>query len=444
MTTDAHDEAEEPAAVCPVCQGMGFVTLGVPVGHPDFGKAFPCTCQRDTIAERRNAQLRALSNLDVVADKTFATFSLDLPNLSEEQLSTLRISYDLAFRYAENPEGWLLFQGNFGSGKTHLAVAIANYRLAQGDNVLFLTVPDLLDHLRATFGPSSEVAYDDLFERVRNVPLLVLDDLGAESPTPWAQEKLFQLINHRYQHRLATVITTNVEPGKLDPRVRSRLVDRQLTQSINMSLPDYRRIDVALEQSALSNLGLYGEMVFETFDFREKNLPENERRNLRQAFEVAVAYARDPHGWLLFMGGHGCGKTHLAAAIANARHALGEAVMFVTAPDLLDYLRETFGPGAGTTFARRFYEIRSAALLVIDDLDLTNASPWALEKMRQVADHRYLARLPTVFTTTLDLDQLDPLLRSRLMDARRCHAFAILAPDYRGGMTQPRRRSSGT
>ena len=111
---------------------MGFVTLSVPVGHPDFGKAFPCTCRRDTIAERRNAQLRALSNLDVVADKTFATFSLDLPNLSEEQLSTLRISYDLAFRYAENPEGWLLFQGNFGSGKTHLAVAIANYRLVQG------------------------------------------------------------------------------------------------------------------------------------------------------------------------------------------------------------------------------------------------------------------------------------------------------------------------
>ncbi len=443
MIIDAADEAEALAEVCPICQGMGFVTLSVPVGHPDFGKAFPCTCQREALAERRNAYVRALSNLDVVADKTFATFHLDLPNLSEEQLAALRISYDLAFRYAENPQGWLLFQGNFGSGKTHLAVAIANYRLAQGDDVLFLTVPDLLDHLRATFGPSSEIGYDELFERVRNVPLLVLDDLGAESPTPWAQEKLFQLINHRYQHRLATVITTNVEPGKLDPRVRSRLVDRQLTQSINMPLPDYRRIDAALEQSALSDLSLYGEIVFETFDFRENTLPENERRNLRQAFEIAVEYARDPQGWLLFMGEHGCGKTHLAAAIANARHALGEAVMFVTAPDLLDYLREAFGPGAGTTFARRFYEIRSASLLVIDNLDLTTASPWALEKMRQVADHRYLARLPTVFTTTLDLDELDPLLRSRLMDARRCHVFAILAPDYRGGMAQPRRRSSG-
>jgi DNA replication protein DnaC len=384
--------------------------------------------------------MRALSNLDVVADKTFATFSLDLPNLSEEQLSALRISYDRALRYAENPDGWLLFQGNFGSGKTHLAVAIANHRLAKGDHVLFLTVPDLLDHLRATFGPSSEIEYDDLFERVRNAPLLVLDDLGAESPTPWAQEKLFQLINHRYQHRLPTVITTNIEPGRLDPRVRSRLVDRQLTQSINMSLPDYRRIDFALEQSALSNLELYGEMVFETFDFREDKLPENERRNLRQAFEIAVEYARDPRGWLLFMGEHGCGKTHLAAAIANSRQALGEAVMFVTTPDLLDYLREAFGASAGTTFARRFLEIRSASLLIIDSLDLTNASPWALEKIRQVADYRYLAQLPTVFTTTLDLNQLDPLLRSRLMDGRRCHVFAILAPDYRGGIAPARRR----
>jgi DNA replication protein DnaC len=419
---------------------MGFVTRNVPVGHPDFGKAFPCVCQQDEITSRRNAHRRALSNLDVVADKTFDTFLLDLPNLSEEQLGKLRVAYDQARHYAEDPQGWLLFEGNYGSGKTHLAVAIANYRLEQGENVLFMTVPDLLDHLRSTYGPTSEMDYDELFERVRNTPLLVLDDLGAESATPWAQEKMFQLINHRYLHRLNTVMTTNVDLDKLDPRIRSRLVDRQLSLSITLPLPDFRRSDAPFAQDMLTNLGLYGDMVFETFDMRENSLPEKERRNLRQAYEAAFSYAQNPQGWLLFMGEHGCGKTHLAAAIANYRHKLGEQVMLVTAPDLLDYLRAAFDPSAGVTFSRRFYEIRGAPLLVIDHLDLTNASPWAREKIHQITNHRYLARLPTVFTTQQQFDDLDPLLRSRLADERRCHVFAILAPDYRGGTVPSVRR----
>lgn len=419
---------------------MGFVTRDVPIDHPDFGKAFPCVCQRDALEARRREYLRSLSNLDAVADKTFDTFQLERPALNDEQLVSLRVAYGSARQFAEHPKGWLLFQGSYGSGKTHLAAAIANYRLEQGDSVLFMTVPDLLDHLRATFGPTSEIAYDDLFERVRNVPLLILDDLGAESPTPWAREKLFQLLNHRYMRRLPTVITTNVDLSRLDPRVRSRLVDHALTLSVPLNLPDFRRNE-SVEQSPLSNLDAYANMRFETFDFREYSLPENERRNLHQAFEIAVEFAHKPTGWLLFMGEHGCGKTHLAAAIAHHRSALNEKVVFVTASDLLDYLREAFNPYVGATFAERFHEIRNAPLLIIDGLDMTTPSPWALEKLRQIVNHRYVGRLPTVFTTTLELEELDPLLRSRVMDARCCHVFAILAPDYRGGQVEGRRRS---
>ncbi|RPJ00237.1 MAG: hypothetical protein EHM39_05185, partial [Chloroflexi bacterium] len=93
------------------------MTRDVPVGHPDFGKAFPCQCQSDVLAEQQSTRLRMLSNLNVVADKTFATFELDRPSLSTEQLGALRVAYDRARDYAENPQGWLLFQGNFGSGK---------------------------------------------------------------------------------------------------------------------------------------------------------------------------------------------------------------------------------------------------------------------------------------------------------------------------------------
>ncbi|NDJ78319.1 MAG: ATP-binding protein [Chloroflexi bacterium] len=428
------------AETCAICGGMGFVTRAVPVGHPDFGKAFPCVCQQDALLERQQARSRALSNLDVVADKTFDTFLLELPGLNDEQRSVLAVSFDQARSYAQNPDGWLLFQGNYGSGKTHLAVAIANFRLALDERVLFITAPDLLDHLRSTFAPGAELDYDALFERVRTFPLLVLDDLGAESPTEWAQEKLYQLINHRYMHRLATVFTTNVDLTRIEARIRSRLTDRNLTQIVNMPLPDFRRGDAGSTPHKLADMTLYQDMTFDTFDPRD-NLPADERRNLQKIYEVALGYARNPEGWLVFIGEHGSGKTHLAASVANYRLTLGEKVFMVSAPDLLDYLRAAFAPHAETTFTERFYEIRSAPLLVIDHLDLHNASSWALEKMRQIVDHRYLAKLPTIFTTNQSLEELDPLVRSRLMDARRCHVLGLLAPDYRGGdMPATRRR----
>ena len=88
-----------------------------------------------------------------------------------------------------------------------------------------MVVPDLLDHLRSAYQPGSDVGYDDLFEMLRTAPVLVLDDLGVQSSTPWAQEKLFQLINHRYNAQLPTVFTTNLDPTEFDARLQSRLTD---------------------------------------------------------------------------------------------------------------------------------------------------------------------------------------------------------------------------
>jgi len=99
-----------------------------------------------------------------------------------------------------------------------------------GQPTLFVVVPDLLDHLRAAYNPGSELPYDELFEQVRNTPLVVLDDLGAHSATPWAQEKLFQLINHRYNHRLPTVFTTSRSVEEIDERLRTRLTDAGLSR----------------------------------------------------------------------------------------------------------------------------------------------------------------------------------------------------------------------
>ena len=90
---------------------------------------------------------------------------------------------------------------------------------------MFVVVPDLLDHLRATFNPSSGTSYDRLFDEVRSSPLLILDDLGTQSATPWAREKLYQLFNYRYVAELPTVITTSAKLEDIDPRIQSRMLD---------------------------------------------------------------------------------------------------------------------------------------------------------------------------------------------------------------------------
>lgn len=96
---------------------------------------------------------------------------------------------------------------------------------------MFAYVPSLLDHLRAAFAPGSELSYDDVFDEVQSVELLVLDGLGSERSTPWVEEKLGQLVTLRHAARRATVVTTSATVSELSgnrPAVWSRLMDRGL------------------------------------------------------------------------------------------------------------------------------------------------------------------------------------------------------------------------
>jgi len=106
--------------------------------------------------------------------------------------------------------------------------------------VLFIIVPDLLDHLRSSFSPDSRVPYDALFERIKKAPVLALDDFGEHASTPWAQEKLYQIINYRYNAKLPTVITTCLDLDEIEMRVSSRLVDPIISLVFNIIAPDYR------------------------------------------------------------------------------------------------------------------------------------------------------------------------------------------------------------
>jgi len=417
----------------------------LPLDHPDFGKLIPCQCQVEQVKSKKLNQLRTISNLDALGHYTFDTFAPSVPGVDYMRQITLTTAYNAARDFAQNPKGWLVFLGGYGCGKTHLSVAVANARIEQNAPALFVVIPDLLDHLRAAYGPNSGSTYDERFDQIRNAPLLILDDLGTQSSTQWAQEKLFQIFNHRYNARLPTVITSNHKLEEIDRRIRSRLVDPDLSQVINITAPDFRGGGEATIE--LSSLSYHHDKTFDSFDLRAHSLDRNQAANLQRAFDLSKSYAQDPSDWLLLTGSYGCGKTHLAAAIANERVHQGKSAIFVVVPDLLDHLRATFSPIAQTSYDKRFEEIRNAPMLVLDDLGTQSATPWAQEKLYQLFNHRYNARLPTIITMA-DTTDLDPRLKSRLMDVGRCTAFSIDVPSYRSSVSQhtqkrkPRRRKT--
>jgi DNA replication protein DnaC len=414
----------DDAPQCTRCHGARFVRANVPLGHPGFGQAVPCVCARQETAAHRAERLLRYSNIGPLARLTWDNLVARgrSPDIAEQE--RYRACVEDAKSFAAAPDGWLVLTGASGCGKTHIAAAIVNELLVRGEPALFVVVPDLLDHLRAAYQPGSDVGYDELFERVRNAPVLVLDDLGTQSPTPWAQEKLFQLINHRFNSRLPTVVTTNLLPEQIDERLRTRLTDATIARVYVLEprrAGDVRTLD-ALDRP------LIREMTFERFDTRGAHLPAEDRRRTENAYRQAIAFAERPDGWLLLMGPHGSGKTHLAAAIANYRRGRGDSPAFIAVPDLLDYLRRGFAGDESKGAYEAFDDLKTAPLLILDDLDAQTSIAWVRDRLFQLLNYRYTGRLSTVITTALTLDELGERLASRLVDPAVCTAIVLGQP----------------
>lgn len=159
--------------------------------------------------------------------------------------------------FAEEPSGWLVLTGGVGCGKTHLLAACANELLAWGRHPLYVVVPDFLDYLRRAY--AVDVAWRDdarddgldtgeradMSERMRqaiSADVLLLDDLGAEKRTAWTDERLYMVLNARYNAGAPTVIATNGTPdsGLIEGRIASRMSDVALSRVLVLVGEDFR------------------------------------------------------------------------------------------------------------------------------------------------------------------------------------------------------------
>jgi len=390
------------------------------------------------LKKEKLTQLQHYSNLGALSRLTFDNLLPTGRYDDAESQQYFTQAYEAAKAFGIEPRGWLILVGPTGCGKTHLACAIANYRLSIGQPAFYIGTADLLDHLRSAFSPSSEIAHDELFERVKDTPLLVLDDLTTTATTPWAKGKLEQLLGYRFNAHLPTVITTDMPVEEFDDSLRGHLNDPGLCRICVIR----RKTPLGLDYLGGIELEALREKTFNNFNYKLSNLSSEERVNLEQAYRNAVNFAKCPGGWLIFVGVNGCGKTHLAAAIANHLRQEGKSVLFIVVPDLLDHLRSTFSPESRVSYDELFEKIKRAPVLILDDFGEQAATPWAQEKLYQLINYRYNARLATVVTTCLDLDDIERRIGSRMVDPSLSLVFNINAPDYRGDIKSPRVRET--
>ena len=212
-------ERSSAEQTCPlgICDGSGFVL------DEQSDTASDCACRAGRIAKRR------VAGLEGRVPKRYRGVSFDRPPVPEiarvapEQVQAVRrYVRDVAANLDAGRGLWLM--GDVGTGKTTLAMIVSKAALDAGRSVAIYSLPRLLNLIRAAI--ETEDGMIGFLERLAEVDLLHIDDLGAENTTEWVLEQLYSIVNTRYEDERAMVVTTNLRYEDLVAQLGERTVSR--------------------------------------------------------------------------------------------------------------------------------------------------------------------------------------------------------------------------
>ncbi|MEA4900513.1 ATP-binding protein [Desulfitobacterium sp.] len=221
-TSDSSLSSTNAQSKCPICLDRGIVVKD--------NVAYPCSCMQQKKMENQFRYARMARGLlncrfENFRQEYYRSLNSQDQTYFENAKKALKASQEFVQQCLRESHGLgLLLTGPVGSGKTFLAASIANALMEHDKRVLFLVVPDLLDELRATY--KSETSEIDLLDTAREIPILILDDLGAHNYTEWTRNRIYSIINYRLNEELPTVITSNLSLEEMDEHLGARTTSR--------------------------------------------------------------------------------------------------------------------------------------------------------------------------------------------------------------------------
>ena len=197
----------EAVPECPECDGSGWKRMDL-AGRQGVA---PCSCREQSKVQQLIEAARIPPRYQ---ECLFENFDPLNQNLSRAKT--------MASRFVEEYpaiDGGLLILGACGVGKTHLAVSIIHALMLRYETwCVFYDFRELLKQIQSSFNPVARTTEWQILEPVVQCEVLLLDDLGAERPTDWVRDTFAYIINHRYNQKRTTIITSNFEDGESKPR----------------------------------------------------------------------------------------------------------------------------------------------------------------------------------------------------------------------------------
>lgn len=209
---------KEPRWSCTKCEdrGKNYTHSGV----------IPCTCQVDTTIQLRRKQAGLSLKIQNATFKT-TDFNKYQPEDRKNAITVYKMIHSYLQQLVSTMKKGQAFQegiflhGETGSGKTHLLGCIANYLIESNLDVSYIVYADLLDRIRETYNDDNTETESSILRRVNTVSVLLIDDLGMEKNSEFAQKYLGQIIDHRYRNMLPTIITSNFTLSELKERSKN-------------------------------------------------------------------------------------------------------------------------------------------------------------------------------------------------------------------------------
>lgn len=227
---------------CPKCRDSGYYEI------EEKGYTFACECECGKVQrDRIGSKLKFAALPEEFRGQTVDNFRTDCYSSPQDQ-ELARAAKLIARRYVERfgevqgtGKGLYFCSNVKGSGKTRLAVSIAN-DLVEKElvPVKFTTALQILDQIRGTWG-NGPAQYgqasteSQLVQDIVSVPVLIIDDIGVEQPKDWVNERFYNILNGRMTEKRVTIFTSNYRIEEL--RLDDRIVDRIRKMALPVEFP---------------------------------------------------------------------------------------------------------------------------------------------------------------------------------------------------------------